>query len=105
MEAAAQSRSVAGTSARAGLMTKPKRNNLTLKLKYKVIKETEKEPKISVCKLTELFSCGKTQISSILKDKDRIVELYETQNASDQKCHKRNRESKYSVFCSKPVPV
>ena len=26
------------------------------------------------------------------------MELYETQNASDQKCHKRNCESKYSVL-------
>ena len=39
---------------------------------------------------------AKAQISSILKNKIRILELYEAHNALDQKCHKRFPESKYS---------
>ena len=48
---------------------------------YEVLK---KEPTIGIHKLAELFSCSKTQISLILKNKDRIVELYKVCNASDQ---------------------
>ena len=67
-----------------------------MKLKYEVIKTVEEEPKIGVCKLAGLFSYGKTQICSILKNKEKIVEIYEAQNASAQKCHKRIHKSKYS---------
>lgn len=91
MAAASGSPSGAGPSA----VSKPKRNDLSLKLKYEVIKTVERERKIGIRKLAELFSCGKTQISTILKDKEKIVELYEGQNASAQKCHKRTRESKF----------
>ena len=77
-------------------VAKPKRNDLSLKLKYEVIKTAENEPKIGLRKLAGMFSCGKTQISSILNSKERILEMYEAQNAPAQKCHKRNRESKYS---------
>ena len=77
-------------------VAKPKRNDLSLKLKYEVIKTVEKEPKIGIRKLAGLFSCGKTQILTILNNKEKIVEMYEAHNALAQKCHKRNRESKYS---------
>ena len=61
MAAAAVSRSVSSTSARADSVAKPKCNNLSLKLKYyEAIKAVEEEPKIGVCKLAELFSYGKT---------------------------------------------
>ena len=77
--------------------TAKKRNNLSLKLKYEVIKTLEKEPKIGIRKLATLFKCGETQISTILRSKDRIVELYEA-NASAGMCQtrKRVRESKFS---------
>lgn len=68
--------------------TKPKRNDLSLKLKYEVIKAVEKEPKIGIHKLAGLFSCGKTQISTILNNRERIMEMYEAQNASAGKCQK-----------------
>ena len=84
------------SSVPSGAIAKPKRNDLSLKLKYEVIKAVEKEPEIGIRKLAGLFSCGKTQISTILNNKERIVEMYEAHNASAQKCHKRNRESKYS---------
>ena len=77
-------------------VSKPKRNDLSLKLKYEVIKTVENEPKIGIRKLAGLFSCGKTQISTILNNKEKIVEMYEVHNASAQKCHKRTCESKYS---------
>ena len=78
-------------------VTKEKRNDLTLELKYEVVRTAERETKISIRKLADMFQCGKTQISTILKDKDRIIELYE-KNASGQMCHtrKRVRESKFS---------
>lgn len=91
MAAAGGSRSRCGPS---DAVAKPKRNDLSLKLKYEVIKTVEKEPKMG--KLAGLFSCGKTQISMILKSKEKIVEMYEAHNAPAQKCHKRNRHSKYS---------
>ena len=92
MAAATCSESLSGSLPK----TKPKRNDLSLKLKYEVIKAVEKEPKIGIRKLAGLFSCGKTQISTILNNRERIVEMYEAQNASAGKCHKRNCESKYS---------
>ena len=96
MTAAGGSRSGTGPTNTSDAVTKPKLNDLSLKLKYEVLKTVEKEPKIGVHKLAGLFSCGKTQISSILKNKEKIVEMYEAHNASVQKYHKRNRESKYS---------
>ena len=52
------------------------RNALTLQKKFEVIKLAEEDPKLGLRKLADLFDCGKTQISSILKDKDTILELY-----------------------------
>ena len=94
--AAAPARVLSSGQPGADAVAKAKRNDLSLKLQYEVIKTVEKEPKIGVRKLAELFHCGKTQISSILKNKEMIVELYEIHNAPGRKCHKRNRESIYS---------
>ncbi len=94
--AAGNSRAGSGPTNTSGAVSKTKRNDLSLKLKYEVIKTAEKAPKIRVRKLACLYSCGKTQISTILTNKEKIMEIYEGQNASAQKCHKRNRESKYS---------
>lgn len=96
MAAAGESSYGSGTTNVSNVVAKPKRNDLSLKLKYEVIKAAENEPKIGVHKLVGLFSCSKTQISSILKNKRRIMEMYENQNASAQKYHRRNRASKYS---------
>lgn len=71
-------------------LTHWKSNDLSLQLKFEVIKTVEKEPKIGICTLAGLFSCGKTQISTILNNKERIVEMYEAHNASAQKCHKKS---------------
>ena len=55
-------------------MTMKKRNDLPLKMKYKVIKTAEREPKLSVRKLAGVFQCDKTQISMILKNKEMVIE-------------------------------
>ena len=57
---------------------KKRRNDLSLKLKYEVLKVNEKEPKIGCRKLASMFKCGKTQIQTILQNKDRIKDLYES---------------------------
>ena len=44
----------------AGAVTKPKCNDLSLKLIYEVIKTAEKEPRIGICKLAKLISCDET---------------------------------------------
>ena len=74
-----------------------KRNDLTLKYKYDVIKEAEKNPGIGIRRLAEMFKCGETQISCILKKKAEIVSLYH-ENASLDLCHtrKRSRPLKFS---------
>ena len=40
--------------------------------KYEVIDITKKNPLMGVCKLAEHFSCGKSQIATILKNKESI---------------------------------
>ena len=48
-------------------------------------------------KLAEQFSCGRTQISSILKNKEAILELYESNASSSSICsRKRARSSDFS---------
>ena len=78
-------------------MATGRRNDLSLKVKYEVVKTSEREPKLGVRKLSEIFQCGKTQISTILKNKEVIRELYES-NACDSLCQarKRNRISEYA---------
>ena len=77
---------------------KPKgKNTLTLKQKVDVIKTADSNPKISVRKLAEIYDCGKTQISSILKDRQSILELFEANVASDSvSSRKRTRPCEYS---------
>ncbi|XP_011406639.1 PREDICTED: tigger transposable element-derived protein 4-like [Amphimedon queenslandica] len=79
------------------MSTTKKRNDLSLQLKYEVIQRAEKEPKIGVRRLADIFSCGKTQISCILRDKERIKDLYES-NSNGGLCQvrKRIRTSEYS---------
>ena len=73
-------------------MASKKRCHLSLKQKVEVNKS---DPKLSVRALSELFHCGKTQISDILKDKEFITSLYES-NASSSLSHTRHQTSDYS---------
>ena len=59
-------------------VAKPKHSDLSLKLKYEVIKTVDKKPKVGIRKLAGLFSCGKTQNPTILKTKVKQVEMCES---------------------------
>ena len=73
------------------------KNTLTLKKKVEVIKAAESNPKLGVRKLAELYDCGKTQISCILKEKQSILELYEANVASESvRSRKRTRTCEFS---------
>ena len=63
-----------------------KRKDLNLQQKLDVIKASEKRPKPTIRQLAQDFKCGKTQISTILVNKPKIIELYES-NASSTMCH------------------
>ena len=66
--------------------TTKKRNYLTLKRKVEVIKMFEMNHWMTHRSLAEYFDCGKTQIAQILKTKESIMLLYES-NASGSKIH------------------
>ena len=77
------------------MVTNSTRNDLPLATKYEV--HDKRSTDEQRCKLAERFGCGKTQICTILKNKEKIEELY-LFNASGEQCttDKRFRESKYS---------
>ena len=56
-----------------------KRNDLFLKMKYEVIKTVEREQTIGSRKLAETFQCSRTQIQTILKNKDTIKDARKEQ--------------------------
>ena len=58
-------------------MASTSRNALTLEKKYEVL-AVAKNRSMSVRALAEHFSRGKSQIASILKNGDSIIELYES---------------------------
>ena len=74
-----------------------KRNDLSLKMKYEVIKAAEREPNVGTRKLADTFKCGKTQIQTIIKNKQHIKDLY-VSNASSSltQYKKRSRTSEYA---------
>ena len=71
-------------------------NDLNLKTKYEVIEASEREPNIGTKKLATSIKCGKTQIQTIVKNKENIKELYMS-NASSSlvQCTTRSRTSEY----------
>ena len=71
-------------------MAASSRNTLTLQKKYEVLDMLKKNPLMSVRKLAEQFCCGKTQISNIIKNKEAIVELYES-NMQNETIRSRKR--------------
>ena len=72
------------------------RNDLSLKLKYEVIKTFEKE-RLGIRKLATVFNCGKTQISCILQNKKRIRELFEGNTTDD--IYQTRKRARLSKFC------
>ena len=63
-----------------------KRNYLTLNKKVELIKYAQKNPGVSVRALGEMFNCGKTQVGKILKSKESLLTMYES-NASGSRAH------------------
>ena len=68
------------------LRTSRKRNYLTLEKKIEIIKHAQKNTGISVKALGELFNCGKMRVSRILKSKESLLALYES-DVSASKVH------------------
>lgn len=66
------------------------RNILSLKKKVEVIQTAKKNPGTGVRKLAGLFDCGRTQISSILKNSASILELYK-ENIDNESVRSRKR--------------
>lgn len=69
-----------------------KRAHLSLETKVQVINQAKANSQLTVRSLAEMFGCGRTQISDILKNKDEILSAYES-NASTSK---KKRISKFS---------
>ena len=88
------SSSASGLSAAKSKAAKAPRHTLSLKEKYDAIDTSNKNPGMGSRALAAMFSCGKTQITSILNNKESIAELYES-NMS-MLTRKRCRESDYS---------
>lgn len=98
----------------ASLAASKKRNYLPLKKKVELIKHAEKNPGLSVRTLGGLFDCGKTQVGQILKSKESLLAMYES-NASGSRVHTGNsRPSEfaevnkalyewYVIACSKNI--
>ena len=63
-----------------------KRNYLNLEQKVAVIKYTDKHPGIGVRELAQVFKCGKTQVGQILKNKESLLSMYES-NISRSRIH------------------
>ena len=76
-------------------LSKPrmKRNELSLK-KVELIKKANDNPSFGVRKLADMFECGRTQVSGILKDKAKYLDLYES-NASSKLVRKKERTVRY----------
>ena len=72
------------------------KNTLTMKKKVDVIKVAA-ESLVGLRRLAEQFHCSKEHISSILKNKESILELYESNASSSSICmRKRARSSEFS---------
>ena len=65
------------------LKTWQARNALSLKKKVEVIKAAKSNPQFNVRMLADMFECGRSQISSLLKNKESILELSEANAASE----------------------
>ena len=68
-----------------------KREELDLKTRYDVIQFSRANPRESTRKLAEKFSCGRTQIQVILRNKDEILKNYEANCSTNIKKIKRSK--------------
>lgn len=92
-----------------------KRHYLTLDEKVEVIKYVQNNPGVSSRALGEIFCCGKTQVGTILKNKESLLAMYES-NVSGSRVHtsmtQRHSEYEeinkalyqwYTLACSKNI--
>ena len=83
-------------SATVSMLKGKGKNTLTLKKKVEVIRAAAHSG-AGVRRLAQQFSCGRTQIAQILKNKESILELYESNASSSSICmRKRARKSEFS---------
>ena len=74
--------------------SKKARNELSLKQKIQILEEYERSSdSLGVRRLAEKYSCGKTHVGNIIKNKDKLREQYE---AGIPELKKRNRTSQYA---------
>ena len=66
---------------------------LTLERRHEIIQFAKDNPTLGYRKLAKMFSVGKTQIQSIIKKKQEILEAYEN---NQRKGLKRQRSGKYA---------
>lgn len=103
---------LAGSRMATSTSSSKKRNYLTLQKRVEVIKEFGKNPGMNHRVLAEMFNCGKTQIGQILKQKESILSLYQSNRSAKRK--KMSRASAfedvnkavfewYSMACSKSI--
>ena len=62
-----------------------KKNCLILKKKIEVIDYAKKNQGINIRSLADIFKCGKSQIAKIIKNKDSLPSLYESNLAVEFK--------------------
>lgn len=78
------------------LYTLKARNALTLKKVEVNVKAARNNPNFSVRKLVDLFDGERTQINTILKNKESTVELFEMNAASESiRSRKRSRPCEF----------
>ena len=74
-----------------------KRNDLTLKQKYELIKEAEKNRTLNARELAGIYGCGKTQVYQVLKNKAAIIESYEANATNNlRRSLQQSRKSPYA---------
>lgn len=89
--------SVSGHSAVKSKTAKAPRRAISLKEKYDIIETSKKNPGMAARALAAKFDCGRSQINSVLKNKESIIELYESNMSSTSVLsRKRCRESDFS---------
>ena len=81
-----------------------KRNELSLKKKVEVIKYTKKNPNVGSRKLASLFECGKTQIQTILRKQEAIMNDFEANGDGGRKRFRSTdnediNEAVYKWYC------
>ncbi len=60
-----------------------KRNYLKLEKKVEVIKAMERDRTLNHRTLASMFNCGRTQIAQILKNKDSVMSLYQSNQSKN----------------------